>query len=203
MADEIQLIATSDGAHYLLYGVDSDEIVTFSVQYYLEKFGARAVDWVQSLSLGFVSFMGADIWVHNSDDVPRNNFYGEQKYTEVGLVVNEQPQLVKLFDSIEINTSGNATIGDWEITSIIIPSTFNYPNGMSSKIPEGKFKKREGVLYAEFLRNMLSTDGTERAIDALRGEPLRGNTAYMILKNIDTEQVKLFKVSVNLTQSNV
>jgi len=58
-------------------------------------------------------------------------------------------------------------------------------------------------LYAEFLRNMLSTDSTARAIDALRGEALRGNVAYMILRNTDTEQVKLFKVTVNLTQSNV
>ena len=50
---------------------------------------------------------------------------------------------------------------------------------------------------------MKSTDSTIRVIDAIKGETMRGNTAYMLLTNTDTEQVKLFKVSVNMSVSNV
>ena len=120
MAQEVQLQSTSSGVHYILFGLDEDAVASFAIQIYLEKFGARIVEWFETLGIGFVSFLGADIWIHNSDEVERNNFYDEQKYSEIGIIINEEPHLVKILDSLSINTSGNATIGQWEITQIII-----------------------------------------------------------------------------------
>ncbi len=198
MAREIQLVSTTSGKHFLVFGLDAGASSNFAVQMWLEKFGPRALEWIQSLNISWVSFLGADIWIHNSDEVDRCNYYGEKKDCKVGVVANEQPTTIKTLDSLAVGSDH-----EWEITSIYIPPSVNYPDGMSSKIPKGKFKKREGVLYAEFLRNMKSSSGVESVLDAMRGEALRGYIGYMIMTNTDTDQVKLFKIGVNMTTSKV
>jgi hypothetical protein len=72
---------------------------------------------------------------------------------------------------------------------------------MSSKIPKGRFKKRDGVWQAEFLRNMKTSGNTLSIVEAIKGEPLKGNSAYILLKNTDTTETRLFKVDINLTKS--
>lgn len=196
------LQATADGMHYLKVGMDSDSTATFSFQLYVEKFGARMVDWVQSTGLGFVTFIGGDLWIHNSDTTERCKLFGEVKDCKVGVVINENPTKVKILDSLRIDTGD----GQWEVESIVIPASANYPHGMYSKIPKERFEKRDGVWTAEFLRNMKTTSSTATVKDAISGEELRGNEAYMILKNVNNpsgEQVKLFKVSVNMTLSKI
>jgi hypothetical protein len=196
VARVIDIISTSTGAHYLEVGIDSNSLSSFGWQLYITKTGRRAVDWVQHLSLGFVSFMGGDLWIHNYDEVPRCNFFGEQKEMKVGVVANENPNLIKILDSIGIHTDGS-----WDIESVTIAKTPNTPNGMSSFIPTQRFKKREGVLSAEFLRNMKTTSSTSSVIEAIRGETLRGNSAYILLRNTQSSQVKLYKVTINMTTS--
>ena len=193
---QIDLVATQNGIHYLLFGLNANEFSTFSIKCWITHYGYRAVDWLQSLSLGFVSFMGGDIWIHNSENVPRNSLFGEQKYSEVGIVANEKANIIKLLDSIGIHSTG-----EWEVESVTIPTTLNYPNGMYSRIPKGRFKKRDGVWQAEFLRNMKTSGSTLSIIDAIKGEPLRGNSAYLVLKNTDTTETSLFKVDINFTHS--
>ena len=196
MATVIELISQSNGIHYLSFGQDANKTGSFSVQLYITKYGKRAVDWVQSLSLGFVSFLGGDLWVHNSDDVDRTNFFGEFKGAEVGIVANEQPNIVKLLDSIGIHSDGK-----WSVESVTIPHTLNYPNGMTSKIPKERFKKRDGVWQSEFLRNAKTSSGTASVIEYIKGEPLKGYSAYILLRNTDTEQVRLFKTDIRMTGS--
>lgn len=198
MAREIQLVSTSEGTHYLVFGLDAGGLSNFAIQMWITKTGPRALEWLQNLNLGWVSFLGADIWIHNSDEVDRCSYYGERKDCVVGVVANEQPTTIKTLDSLVIGSDH-----EWEITSIYIPPSVNYPDGMSSKIPKGKFKKREGVLYAEFLRNMKSSNGVESVLDAMRGETLRGYIGYMVMTNTDTDQVKLFRIGVNMTTSKV
>jgi hypothetical protein len=72
---------------------------------------------------------------------------------------------------------------------------------MYSVIPKERFKKREGVWQSEFLRNMKTTSGTASVIEAIKGEPLRGLSAYILLRNTDTSQVKLFKTDIRMSGS--
>jgi len=198
---EILVMSTSTGKKYLLFGLDAEDMSSFSIQLYITKTGKRYVDWMSSLSLGFCTFMGGDLWLHNSDTVPRCNLFNEQKDCKVGIVTNEEPTKVKLFDSLGIHTNG-----EWEVTEVIIPHTLNYPNGMYSKIPVEQFKKRDGVWHARFLRNMQTNQNATSVIDALRGEVLRGYEAYFVLKNVNNsagEQVKLFKVDINSSSSRI
>jgi hypothetical protein len=194
MSRQIDLIATTNGIHYILFGWDSNELASFSVKYWITHYGERAIDWVQALSLGFVSFMGGDVWKHNDTTVPRNNLFGEQKDSKVGIVANQDANIVKLLDSIGIHSDGK-----WEVESITIPKTLNQPNGMFSKLPKERFQKREGIWQAELLRNMKSTSGSQSVIDAIKGETLRGYSAYLVLKNTDTTETKLFKVDLRMT----
>jgi hypothetical protein len=197
----IDLISVSSGEHYLEFGLDASSSTYFELQMWITKFGTRAVDWLQSLSLGFCSFIDGDLWIANQPEsiVPRCNFFGEQKDCKVGVMANQDPNLVKLLDSIGIHTDG-----EWEVESVTIPKTLNYPNGMSSKIPSGKFKRREGFLRAEFLRNMKTTSGTDNILQLMKGEMLHGNAAYILLKSkSQTSKFQLYKVDINFTKSRI
>ena len=196
MAREIQIISTSDGTKYIEFGWDADELASFSLQMYITKTGARAVDFLQSLSLSFMSFMGGNLYLHNSDDAPRATLFGEKKDVKVGIVANEQGGTAKLLDSIALGTDGI-----WEEESVTIPPDNNHPYGMYSTIPKGNFKKREGMLYSEFLRNQKTTGSTAKVIEALTGEQLRAREAYIILKNTSANKVQLYSVELNMTKS--
>ncbi len=195
---EVAIISTSSGSHYVEFGIDPGETSSFGIQLWITKYGVRAVDWLQSLSLGFISFMGGDVWAHNQPEsiVNRATLFGEKKDVIVGVVANENPNVTKILDSLGITTDG-----EWSVESITIPKTMNHPNGMSSKIPKNFFKRREGTLRSEFLRNMKTTSATESPLQLLNGEPLRGDCAYLSLKNTQTSQVRLYKIEVNMTES--
>jgi hypothetical protein len=199
MARTIEIISTTNGSHFLLFGFNADEMSSFGIQLWITKYGKRYIDWAQSLGMNFITFMGGDLWIHNSDDVPRANLYGEQKDVIVGIVSNEEPTKVKVFDSIGIDSDGM-----WEVSEVIIPPNLNYPQGMMSEIPVEHFKNRNGIWQAHFLRNMQTNQSTASVLDSLQGEELRGNECYLTLKNVnnpDGEQVKLFRVEINCTSS--
>jgi len=193
---QIDLVAAQNGIHHVEFGFNQNELASFSVKFWITHYGQRALDWVQAMSLGFVSFLGGDIYKHNSTNVPRNYLFGQQRNSEVGIVANEKANVIKLLDSIGIHSTG-----EWEVESVTIPKTLNYPNGMYSRIPKGRFKKRDGVWQAEFLRNMKTSSGTISILDAIKGEPLKGYSAYIVLKNTDTTETSLFKIDINQTHS--
>ena len=198
MAVQIDIVSTSDGIHYLEFGVDSNTTGGWAVMLWITHYGVHIIDWAQSIGMGFITFMGNELWVHNSDDVDRCNLFGEQKDCVVGIISNEQSNKIKLYDSLHIHSND-----EWEVVSVTIPASLNYPSGMESRIPKERFIARDGIWRAEFLRNMYTTSNTESVLDLVRGEPLRGHACYMVLKNTSTEQVKLFKVEVRQTVSRV
>lgn len=198
MSRQVDIISTRDGIHHLEIGLDSDSLSDFSIMIWITKYGARLVDFTQAMGLNFVSFIGGDLWIHNDEDQDRCNLFGEKRDCIVGVVVNENPLKIKLLDSLGVHS--NAT---WEVTSIIIPPSINYPSGMESKVPAEMFKKRDGVWKARFLRNMKSSSDTASVIDAINGEPLRAYEAYLTLKNTSNNQVSLFKIEANMSSSRV
>jgi hypothetical protein len=199
MARLIEIISTTEGKHHILFGFNADELSSFGIQLWITKFGKRYVDWAQALGMDFITFMGGDLWIHNSNEVPRVNFYGEQKDCIIGIVSNEEPTKVKVFDSIGIDSDG-----EWIVDEVIISPSLNYPQGMASNIPIEHFKKRNGIWQAHFLRNMQTNQSTSSILDAIQGEELRGEECYLTLKNVNNttgEQVKLFRVDINCTSS--
>ena len=194
----VDIIATRTDWHVLQIGLDASDLADFKIQCWITRYGKRMIDLAQAMGLNWISFMGGDLWIHNDDTQDRCNLFGEKRDCIVGVVANEQPMTVKVFDSIGIQSDAQ-----WEVTSITIPPTLNYHAGMSSAIPTEHFKKRGGLWRAKFLRNMKSTSDTASVLEAIQGEPLRGQEAYIVLKNTSNDQVKLFKITVNETTSRL
>lgn len=198
MSVVVDILSTRSGVHELWIGMDANELADFRIMCWITKYGHRLVDCVQAMGLNFISFMGGDLWIHNDDNTDRCNLFGEKRDCVVGIVSNEQPTIVKVYDSIGVQSDDS-----WEITSITLPPTLNYPDGQWSKIPTEHFKKRSGLWRARFLRNMKSTTDTASVLDAIKGEELRGSEMYLTMKNTSNDQVKLFLVEVNATNSRV
>ena len=199
MAIQVDLISTRTGFHVLQIGVDSDSLCDFRIMCWITKYGARLIDVAQAMSLNFITFMGGDVWIHNDDTLgTRCNLFGEKRDCIVGVVTNEEPLKIKMLDSIGVHSDST-----WEVVSITIPPTLNYPAGMSSAIPTAQFKRREGIWRAKFLRNLKSASDSVRILDAIQGEQLSGQEAYMVLKNTSNNQVKLFEITVEMTTSRI
>jgi hypothetical protein len=168
--------------------------------------------WVQSLGMSFLSFIPTQgdmttteaegvatsaVWRHNSDSVDRCSFYGQAQDCVVGVIANQNGGEIKVLDSIEIHS--NAL---WSVV-VEAEANLNYPYGMYSIIPKTKFKKREGILMSEFMRNGYTTSGTLRTLDYLNGEELRCYAAKVTLTNDSTSKVTLLMVNINMSNSKV
>jgi len=55
----------------------------------------------------FFSFSEGELYLHNSKNVPRNNFYGEQYSSKVSVIFNDDPSTEKMFKNIMLE--GNKT----------------------------------------------------------------------------------------------
>ena len=197
MSRTIQLTALTSDIYELQFGFSQSELSTFSIQMWITRTGKRSVDLLSSISLGFCSFMGGNIYLHNDDTTQRCTLFGEKKDMKVGFVINEQPNVNKILESLGIHTDDD----QWEVESVTIAPDQNYPDGQYSIIPTNKFKKRGGVLWSEFQRNMKSSSSTISYLEALSGDALRGKTAYVVLKNTSTDKVELWELEINLTKS--
>ena len=191
------MVALTDNTYELIFGFSASELTTFSIQMWITRVGKRAIDFLQALSLGYCSFMGGNLYLHNDNTASRGYLFGEKKDCKVGLIVNEQSSIIKILESIGLHTGDD----NWEVESVTIAANQNYPDGQYSIIPKNKFKKRDGVLYSEFLRNMKSSSSTLSYLELLSGDSLRGKTAYIILKNTSDDKVELWEVDVELTKS--
>ena len=194
---QITLTATTDSIHFLQFGFPAGVTGTFSVQAYITRVGARSIDVLCPISLGFLSFMGGNVYVHNDDNAERCNLFGQKQDFKIGMIANEMPSQVKILNSLGIKTDSDK----WEVESVTVPMNKNYPHGQYSVIPQSAFVKREGVLYADFKRNMKTSSNTVSYIEALTGESLRANAAYVLLKNTDINKVELWELQIDFSKS--
>ena len=198
MSRLVEIVSSTSGKHYILIGLSGNDLSSFNLQLWITKYQVRMVDWVQSMGLSFCSFIGGDLWIHNDESVDRCNLFGEKRDCIVGVVSNELPNVVKIWDSLGVQSDS-----PWEVTSITIPPSLNHPQGMTSVLPTAQFKRRDGEWRARFLRNLKSASVSVSVLDAVQGEELKGSEMYLTLKNTSNNQVKLFALEFNMTKSRV
>ena len=138
----------------------------------------------------FVSFLKGDIWIHDSN-ILRNNFYGDQKSIEINLVGNKEFLNVKNYLRMGVNANKAFDV------EIKIDPCILYPSGMVSRIKAARFENKEGIWYAEFLKDMTTNSSTPSVDDLINGRPLQGQTIRLKLTNSDTDEVVLNSVIIN------
>jgi hypothetical protein len=146
---------------------------------------------ISSNGLSTISFKSGQLYLHNSDNVSRNNFYGVQYSTTIKVIANLDSNFNKIFKSLIIDSNKS-----WNI-SVYIPPNSKYPRGMTSIINSSEFVNKEGKWFAAFKRNMLTSSNIESLRDLNNGDMLRGEYAEITLTNEDTEEVWLRQVDVN------
>lgn len=103
-------------------------------------------DFMVGMNNGFYSFKDGNLYVHDSANVPRNTFYGEQFPSKISVMVNDSPQEIKELQamSLEGNSSWNALITAFKS---------NVDDATISTISEVEFVKKEGIWFAYARRN--------------------------------------------------
>jgi hypothetical protein len=163
------------------------------MSYFPEYYGSNA--------LVFVSFMDGKLYEHNRVDAPRCNYYGNQHSMKVKLVSNKDYPKVKVYTSIAVyadKTFSSPVLGD-----ISIEPSVNYPNGMESRLVEGKWRWKEGVLYAQYLRDGLTPNFPTVDEAIMGGRKLRGETLVQQIETTDTEEATLYSVIVHGVDSEL
>ena len=158
-------------------------------------------EYYGSNALVFVSFMNGKLYEHNRIDAPRCNYYGNQHSMKVKLVSNKDYPKVKVYTSIAVyadKTFSSPVLGD-----ISIEPSVNYPNGMESRLVEAKWRWKEGVLYAQYLRDGLTPNFPTVDEAIMGGRKLRGETLAQQLENTDTDEATLYSVIVHGVDSEL
>lgn len=94
----------------------------------------------------FFSFFNGELYIHNSDNVPRNTFYEEQYPTKLSLMVNDSPSDIKELQAVSLE--GNTS---WD--ALITAYVSNVDDTIRSSISSVEFVKKEGIWYAYARRN--------------------------------------------------
>jgi hypothetical protein len=107
-------------------------------------------DFMQGMNNSLYSFRDGDLYVHNSENVPRNTYYGVQYPSKVSLMVNDSPSDIK--ELLAVSLEGN---NSWE--TLITAYISGVEDNMKSTIKSVEFIKKEGIWYAYARRNESSS----------------------------------------------
>lgn len=144
------------------------------------------------------SFMEGKLYRHNIN-VFRNYFYGNQYKSEISFVVNNDSLKSKVFKSLSVYS--NKLWSAPNNNDITIPASMNNPNGMSSKLPAGRFVSKEGIHYAPFGKNMITSGDSPSITDFVNGNQLRGEIMEIKLTNDNNEEVELTNIIIDSIHS--
>lgn len=138
----------------------------------------------------FVSFLGGQLYTHGTGSP--NTWYGVYRPMELNLVFNQAGDQNKIFRRVRLNSDSDAwscpVYGD-----VYVPPTPTFRSGMQTRIPAIRFRDEEGMLYSDIPNNA----GTPPTLKGMvNGEPMRGNSLRLRLKNSSEEQFSLLTVSV-------
>ena len=165
-------------------------------------------DFLVSLQNNFYSFKSGAVWLHNNGSY--GNFYGTTYNSDVTIVLNKEPSLVKNFKTI--NYEG----GDgWQLESMIASSgDVSVPVGkytlqtslsaLESDLFVNNFKRKENKFFANLINISPATEG-----EILWGQSSTGlkgffSTIKMKFDNSTSPTIKkeLFSVSSDIVESS-
>lgn len=142
-------------------------------------------EYYSTIMNSLVSVKDKSLWRH-MDTMSRNLFYGEYHNSSITIVGNESNDLPKTHQNLGLSSSE-----EWSMTCIT-------PEGKQSKLDIANFTDRDGVYYADFLRDELSPADNLKAgqTPLLHGEKMIGETIEITLTNGGSDRVVLDAVYI-------
>lgn len=110
------------------------------------SFHSYQPDFMGGMNNEFFSFNNGELYVHHSDDVERNTFYGTQSPSKVSVMVNDSPSDVKELQALSLE--GNVS---WD--AVISAYVGMVDDAIVSSIDAVEFVRKEGMWYAYARRN--------------------------------------------------
>jgi len=142
------------------------------------------------IGLSLYAFISGVRYLHEGDTT-YSKFFGVTVQPKVNIVGKGNGKSV--FNSIKIISNK-----EWKSDNIYIFDDAEYVR-MQSKLP--KMVKKENYFYSPFLRNAITTNPTFNARDLFNGDTLRGDTALIELKTIESGLTQMYSVEVTTTPS--
>ncbi len=141
---------------------------------------------MQKLNTRFVTFLQGQLYVHPINPA-HNNFYGQQYTSQVKLVFNPHPSLVKVYKAISI-----------EANVLWLPIELTTPEGQRSSLQPSDFEKLEDIFYA----SILCDENTPNVANPVtQGDVMRSAAMSVLLENDNTDQAVLYFVNVESVPS--
>lgn len=124
-------------------------------------------DGMDNVGSDYFNFKDGELWRHNEEVEGRNAFFGQEVSSFLGVVGNLGGGKIKTLQTFSLE-GNNPPVGVFFRTTI--------PIEQNSSIPVAHFKTRNGVVYAEALRDVDSPGGI------YKGERLRGPFVYCLIE---------------------
>jgi len=121
-----------------------------------ESFYTYFPDWMIGMNNKFFTFKNGDLYVHDSENVLPNTFYGVKSPSTIDVIAVGDPSEVKVFQTLSLEGSDS-----W--TALIKAFKSNHDDFDYSTIDSVEFEKREGMWEAYIRRNEDSTSAVSKA----------------------------------------
>lgn len=155
------------------------------------SFMSYVPEWYETIGKYVISFKNGHAYLHYTNSV-RNRYYGADYGQELHVTSNIGRNTKKVFNNIDVYSNIA-----WDIPTITIPATANTPNGMLSKLPAVRFKPKEGVFHAAFMRDINDPRySNSAAIAVINGRRLRGETIELVMTNDSLDLVTLKAINI-------
>jgi hypothetical protein len=155
------------------------------------RFDSRTPERWEQLGSGIVSFKDGRVWMEDTNAL-YNNFYGTQYESDISVVFNQEPDKVKVFNSLWLGQNQDNKLCNWRSDLI------TNENGQLSRLNNANIVKKENVWYVDFKRDLTDTTVSNPIIN---GRRLRGATLTVKLSNNYTGEVSLAWAKANWTFS--
>ncbi len=144
---------------------------------------------ISRVGLKLLTFKDGKLWIHEDNDI-RNNFYGTQFTSKMEVISSMFTGKVKIFQAVSIESND-----PWFAEKISTPS------GQTSEIVKERFREKEGVFYADILRDSNSPGFANQDTALLNGAAMRGHSANFLMVNDNTAETVLYAINIMLISS--
>jgi len=135
------------------------------------------------------------LWLMNSDNVPRCNFFGTQYKYWFTPVFGKGPLTMKRWLQILLNSPRRFSAPD--AGDVQVPISGNSPAGMVSLLKPAAFSPVNGKWVADFGKNMTTKSLTPSNADLVNGSDLTGQCLTVRLEGSETVEHTVMAVEVN------